>query len=150
MEKRSQLNTQETKATFKKIKKRSCAASTSPKTSGTLIKWSVEYSEKFGEWWSTLSEEEQIDVVAVVSLLEELGPMLKFPHSSKIYGSKYTHIRELRIQHAGYPYRVLYAFDPRRTAVLLVGGNKTGDNRWYITNIAIAEAQYEAHLRTLV
>lgn len=149
MGKRSQLNSKKTKASFRKTEKRSCAASTVQNSIGKLTKWSVEYSDKFGEWWDTLSEEEQVDVAAVVGLLEKLGPMLKFPYSSKINGSKYSHLRELRIQHAGRPYRVLYAFDSRRTAVLLVGGDKTGDDRWYITNIPAAEAQYSALKRTL-
>lgn len=62
----------------------------------------------------------------VVRLLEEHGPSLRFPYSSGITGSKHSHMRELRIQHEGRPYRVLYTFDPRRTAILLIGGDKTG------------------------
>lgn len=58
-------------------------------------------------------------------------------------------MRELRIQHAGKPYRVLYAFDPRRTAILLIGGNKTGDNRWYEKHIPMADDLYTEHLKTL-
>lgn len=57
--------------------------------------------------------------------------------------------RELRIQHAGHPYRVLYAFDPRRTAILLIGGGKTGDNRWYARMIPIADRLYDQHLREI-
>lgn len=60
-----------------------------------------------------------------------------------------THLRELRIQHAGEPYRVLYAFDPRRCAILLLGGNKAGDNRWYEKNIPTAERLYYEHLLIL-
>jgi len=58
-------------------------------------------------------------------------------------------VRELRIQHAGKPYRVLYAFDPRRCAILLLGGNKTGDDRWYEKNIPVAERLYNKHLLIL-
>lgn len=58
-------------------------------------------------------------------------------------------MRELRIQHAGRPYRVLYAFDPRRTAFLLIGGDKTGNNRWYEEFVPRADAIYEQHLREL-
>jgi len=58
-------------------------------------------------------------------------------------------MRELRIQHAGKPYRVLYAFDPRRTAILLIGGNKTGKDRWYIEFVPIADALYDRHIRVL-
>jgi hypothetical protein len=58
-------------------------------------------------------------------------------------------MRELRIQHEGRPYRVLYAFDPRRVGILLVGGDKTGNARWYIENIPKADAIYRQHLREL-
>lgn len=111
--------------------------------------WEVEYTDEFEEWWKTLDEEEQIDVTASVGLLEECGPNLKHPHSSGINGSKYTHMRELRIQHAGQPYRVLYAFDPRRTAILLIGGNKIGNDRWYEKFVPIADSLYKQHIITL-
>ena len=58
-------------------------------------------------------------------------------------------MRELRIQHEGHPYRVLYAFDPRRSAMLLIGGDKTGNNRWYEEYVPVADAIYDAHLRDL-
>lgn len=58
-------------------------------------------------------------------------------------------MRELRIQHEERPYRVLYAFDPRRTAMLLIGGGKTGNNRWYEEYVPIADAIYDPHLREL-
>ena len=111
--------------------------------------WEVEYTDEFEVWWNGLSEKEQIDIASVVNLLEQCGPNLKFPFSSGIGGTKITHLRELRIQHAGQPYRVLYAFDPRRCAILLLGGNKTGDDRWYEINIPIAEKLYQEHLIAL-
>ena len=58
-------------------------------------------------------------------------------------------MRELRIQHQGKPYRVLYAFDPLRNAILLLGGDKTGNNRWYEIHVPIAEQLFEVHLQTL-
>lgn len=62
---------------------------------------------------------------------------------------KFSHMRELRIQHEGRPYRVLYAFDPIRVALLLLGGDKTGDERWYEKMVPKADAIYEEHLRTI-
>jgi hypothetical protein len=82
------------------------------------MSWEVEFSDEFGEWWDGLDAAEQQSVDLTVRLLQELGPMLKMPHSSAIVTSRHSHMRELRIQHAGRPYRVLYAFDPRRTALL--------------------------------
>ena len=58
-------------------------------------------------------------------------------------------MRELRIQHRGRPYRVLYAFDPRRAAILLLGGDKTGRVRWYEEIVPRADALYDEHLRGL-
>ncbi len=106
----------------------------------------VEYTDEFGDWWNRLSEAEQIDIDASVRLLEQKGPNLPFPYSSGVKGSKHGHMRELRIQHAGRPYRVLYAFDPRRVAILLIGGDKTGDGNWYKRTLPVADALYDAHL----
>jgi hypothetical protein len=58
-------------------------------------------------------------------------------------------MKELRIQHAGRPYRVLYAFDPRRCAILLIGGDKTGNDRWYETFVPMAERLYAEHIASL-
>ena len=111
--------------------------------------WDVEYTDEFGEWWSSLNEPEQDDIAATVGLLEEKGPSLPFPHSSGIERSRHSHMRELRIQHAGDPYRILYAFDPKRSAILLLGGNKTGNDRWYEEYVPIADNLYDEHQRTL-
>ncbi len=111
--------------------------------------WEVEYSAEFGEWWDGLNESEQKSVDFSVSLLQELGPALKMPHSSGIEASRHAHMRELRVQHAGKPYRVLYAFDPRRVAFLLIGGDKTGRDRWYEEFVPQADAIYDRHLREL-
>ncbi len=100
---------------------------------------------EFENWWDGLAIEEQKSVAVVVAMLEERGVTLPFPYSSGITGS--TKLRELRVQHAGKPYRVLYAFDPKRNAVLLLGGNKTGDDRWYDTHVPKAEKLFTAYLK---
>ncbi|HVM93220.1 MAG TPA: type II toxin-antitoxin system RelE/ParE family toxin [Terriglobales bacterium] len=111
--------------------------------------WEVEFSDEFGLWWDSLIAAEQKSVDFTVSLLQEVGPNLRMPHSSGIQMSRFTHMRELRIQHEGRPYRVLYAFDPRRMAFLLIGGDKTGNDRWYEEYVPRADAIYEQHLREL-
>ena len=78
---------------------------------------------------------------------EGAGYALSF--SSAIKGSRHEHMRELRIQVKGAPIRVFYAFDPRRTAILLVGGDKTGDKRFYKRMIPIADDLYDVHLDEL-
>src|SRR3990167_3709921 len=110
------------------------------------MRYMIEYTDEFGSWWNTLSENEQEDIAAIVGLLEEKGVHLPFPFSSRIQGSKHSHLRELRVQSNSNPMRILYAFDPRRVAILLVGGNKRGDKRWYKTFIPIAEKLYSEHL----
>lgn len=82
-------------------------------------------------------------------MLMEAGPALGFPYSSRVEKSKFGHMRELRIQHEGRPYRVLYAFDPLRSALLLLGGDKTGDDRWYERMVPKADAIYEDHLKSI-
>lgn len=111
--------------------------------------WEIEYTDEFGEWWSTLTEAQQDDVAASVRLLIEPGPTLRFPHSSGIEGSRHAHMRELRIQSSGRPLRIFYAFDPRRTAILLIGGDKTGNDRFYEAYIPIADRLYDAYMEEL-
>jgi hypothetical protein len=111
--------------------------------------WEVEYTDEFEGWWEKLDAKEQASVSASVDLLGLLGPGLRFPHSSDIKGSRMGNLRELRVQHAGRPIRVLYAFDPRRCALLLIGGDKTGQNRWYDKHVPLAEKLYDDHLETL-
>jgi hypothetical protein len=111
--------------------------------------WEIEYSDELGEWWDRLTASEQKSVDFTVRLLQALGPTLKMPHSSGVEMSRHTHMRELRIQHEGRPYRVLYAFDPRRAAILLIGGDKTGNNRWYEEYVPLADAIYARHLQEL-
>jgi len=107
------------------------------------VAWEVEYTDPFGAWWEGLDEAEQESVDYGVRLLEERGPSLPYPHSSGIEKSRHGHMRELRIQHAGRPYRVFYAFDPRRVAILLIGGDKTGTDRFYDEFCPVADRIYD-------
>ncbi|MCH8134138.1 MAG: type II toxin-antitoxin system RelE/ParE family toxin [Myxococcales bacterium] len=109
----------------------------------------VEYTDPFGVWWDGLLEDEQESVAHSVGLLEAHGPTLGFPYSSHVVGSRHPHMRELRVQHRGRPIRVFYAFDPRRTAILLVAGHKTGDDRFYERMIPEADRLYDEHLEEI-
>jgi hypothetical protein len=113
------------------------------------VAWQVEFTDEFEAWWNKLDETEQIKIDATVRLLEEYGPDLPYPMSSGVNGSRHSHMRELRIQARGRPFRVLYAFDPRRAAILLLGGDKTGDDRWYEVNVPLADQLYDRHLSEL-
>lgn len=108
--------------------------------------WQIEYTDEFGTWWDALSEDERIRITASVGLLERRGPNLPFPHSSGISSSRHGHMRELRVQVGGRPLRVFYAFDPRRAAILLIGGDKTGQDDFYTRLIPLADRLYDEHL----
>ena len=111
--------------------------------------WEVEFTDEFEIWWNSLSESEQEDVRASVNLLRERGPGLGRPHVDLIAMSRYSNMKELRTQHAGSPYRTLFAFDPRRVAILLIGGDKTGNDRWYEQFVPIADKIYGEHLKQI-
>lgn len=113
------------------------------------MSWEVEYTDEFEVWWLALDDAERESVKSSVGLLEAQGPHLGHPHSSGIASSRHGHMRELRVQHEGHPYRVLYAFDPRRTALLLIGGDKTGKDRWYDEFVPVADRLYDDHLVAL-
>ncbi len=115
-----------------------------------MADWDVEFTDEFQTWWDGLTEDEQDSIAFVVGLLEARGVTLDFPYSSSVAQSRHgRRMRELRVQHEGRPYRVLYAFDPRRAAILLLGGDKTGNDRWYEQYVPTADALYDAHLEAL-
>ncbi len=109
----------------------------------------VEHTDEFGAWWAGLAESEQEDISAIVELLMEHGANLPFPYSSGVAGSRHGHMRELRIQSSSKPIRVFYAFDPRRSAILLIGGNKSGNDRFYRRYVPIADKLYDEYLDEL-
>src|SRR5258708_14601732 len=113
------------------------------------VAWEVEFTDEFGSWWESLTPEQRDDVAHSVGLLAALGPSLGFPHSSKVTTSRYTQMRELRTQSSGRPLRTLYAFNPMRTAILLIGGDKTGDDGWYDKFVPAADRIYKRHLEEL-
>jgi len=111
--------------------------------------WQVEFTHQFEEWWCSLTASQQDDLTATVELLMEYGPALPYPHSSGIAGSRHRRMRELRTQSGGEPLRTFYAFDPRRVSILLIGGVKTGNNRFYEQYVPIADNLYDEHLGEL-
>jgi hypothetical protein len=113
------------------------------------VAWEVEFTEEFEDWWNKLEEAEQVKIDAAIRMLEEYGPDLPYPMSSGVTGSRHSHMRELRVQVQGKPFRVLYAFNPKRTAILLVGGDKTREGRWYEVNVPKADKLYDQRLEEL-
>jgi hypothetical protein len=113
------------------------------------VAWEIEFTDEFEAWWNGLDEAEQDSVDVKVELLGSVGPALGRPHADQIKSSRHANMKELIIQHGGRPYRVLYAFDPRRCAMLLIGGDKTGNNRWYEEFVPVADGLFDKHLETV-
>jgi hypothetical protein len=111
-----------------------------------FVSWEVEFTDEFEDWWKTLSPDEQEEVNAKVLLLEERGPVLPRPHSDVISSSRHSNMKELRGSVGEAELRVLYAFDPRRTAILLIGGDKDGNANWYEQFVPIADHLFDRHL----
>jgi len=111
--------------------------------------WEIEVSDEFKEWYESLTDEECGNVHNVIEALAQLGPALGRPQVDTLRGSRFANMKELRIQHHGKPNRILYAFDPRRYAYLILGGGKTGDAQWYADEIRRADLIYAKHLEEI-
>lgn len=108
--------------------------------------WEIVLVEEFEAWIKSLERAQSTRINAHIALLAEYGPNLGRPHVDVFKGAKIGNLKELRVQISGDPWRILFAFDPARRAILLVGGNKRGDARWYEVNIPIAEKRLARHL----
>jgi hypothetical protein len=111
--------------------------------------WEIEVSDEFKEWYESLTDAECGSIHDVIEALAQLGPALGRPQVDTLRGSRFQNMKELRIQHQGRPYRILFAFDPRRYAYLILGGDKTGDAQWYAEAIRRADAIYAKHLEEI-
>lgn len=113
------------------------------------MEWDVQSDEEFDAWLFGLEARVRAEIASHINLLRQFGPHLGRPHVDTVEGSAYHNMKELRVRFRGDPWRVLFAFDPTRRAILLVGGNKGGDRRWYRTNIPIADERSRRHLERL-
>jgi hypothetical protein len=111
--------------------------------------WEVEVSDEFRAWYLDLRVEERTSVAACIAMLELHGPELGRPYVDTLKGSAFSNMKELRVQHQGRPYRILFVFDPRRNAYLILGGDKTGNVNWYLDAIRSADAIYAQHLKEI-
>jgi len=97
--------------------------------------WDVEVSDEFVVWYNSRDELEGENVDSAVDMLVEYGPALGRPYADTLKGSMHRNLKELRIQIRGRPYRILFTFDSRRNAYLILGGDKTGKDDWYTAAI---------------
>jgi len=113
--------------------------------------WIVLFHDAFDTEFSSLKEDLQDELLAHARLLAEIGPNLGRPTVDTLKGSRHTNMKELRFSWNGQVWRVAFAFDPQRQAILLVGGNKGGadQRRFYKRLINVADDRYDEHLGTL-
>lgn len=110
--------------------------------------WDVEGTDQFDRWYGGLDREETRAVNTAVDFLANSGPGLGRPFVDTIDGSQIANLKELRPKRNDI--RILFVFDPRRTAILLIGGSKTNDwHGWYERNIPEAERLYDDYLSEL-
>ncbi len=113
--------------------------------------WSVEFAPDFVPEVKSLPVEARQELVAQMRILRTLGPAAKRPHVDTLKGSKHANMKELRFRAAGGVWRVAFAFDPARSAILLVAGDKSGtsERTFYKRLIAVADKRFDVHLRNI-
>ncbi len=110
------------------------------------MKWEIEYTDEFETWLEKLAPREQRRIDAAIELLEDRGPTLSRPLADTVSGSRHSNMKELRPTGT---IRLFFAFDPRRVGLLLIGGDKRGERRFYDRMIPRADELYDRHLEQL-
>lgn len=112
------------------------------------VKWAVEMADEFEPEFEVLHENVQTEILALSLVLEEFGPQLGRPRVDTLKGSRHANMKELRFSAADGEWRVAFAFDPKRRAILLVAGDKSGgsEKRFYRELIRKADKRFDAHL----
>lgn len=111
--------------------------------------WNISTRPRFDDWYWLLSDHERMSIQASLMVLMDRGAQLGRPHADTLYGSKHKNMKELRVQSHGKPIRIFFAFDPERTGIVLCGGDKTADKRFYKKMIPIADTEFDEHLEEL-
>jgi hypothetical protein len=115
------------------------------------VRWDVEFHRDFDPEFDVLPEDVQDETRVLAGALEKIGPLLGRPHADTLGGSRHANMKELRFDASDGVWRVAFAFDPRRKAILLVAGDKSGvsEKRFYRQLIAKADRRLEDHLSRL-
>jgi hypothetical protein len=112
------------------------------------LAWDIELHDDFVPEYDELPEDVQDELLALIEVLERIGPRLGRPRVDTLNGSRHANMKELRFDAAGGVWRFAFAFDPNRQAVILCGGDKSGgsERRFYRRLIAKADPRFEAHI----
>jgi hypothetical protein len=115
------------------------------------VSWTVEIGDEFLPEFSVFQEEIRTEILALARLLQQFGPQLGRPRVDTLHGSRHANMKELRFSAAGGEWRVAFAFDPKRRAILLVAGNKSGvsEKRFYRELIRKSDDRFDAYLSRL-
>ena len=113
-----------------------------------MVKWAVDLHDDFVPEYHELHKDVQDELLAHIKLLEEFGPQLGRPHADTLNGSRHANMKELRFDVADGVWRFAFAFDPKRQAIVLCGGDKSGvsEKRFYQQLIVKADARFDAHV----
>jgi hypothetical protein len=116
-----------------------------------IVKWAVEMADEFEPEFDALHEDVRMEILALSLILEQFGPRLGRPRVDTLNGSRHANMKELRFGAADGEWRVAFAFDPKRRAILLVAGDKSGGSgkRFYRELIRKADERFDAHLARL-
>ncbi len=115
------------------------------------MEWDVRFDPAFAAEAKGFARAAQLEIAALTGLLRHFGPQLRRPHCDTLNGSKHANMKELRFTLPDGEWRIAFAFDPKRQAILLVGGSKSGTNerQFYRDLIRVADERFSAHLKTL-
>ncbi len=111
--------------------------------------WEISRTDEIIEWINELDDDAKEAILKNLIILKEIGPSLGRPYVDTINDSKYSNMKELRVQSKKRVFRIFFVFDPQQNAILLIGGDKRGDKRFYKTMIPIADELYDKHLEKL-
>lgn len=112
--------------------------------------WTIKTTDRFDRWFTSLNDTDRACVLAALLVLREKGPGLSRPYADTLKGSRYSNMKELRIQSRGNPIRAFFAFDPARTGIVLCAGNKVGsEKRFYDEMLPVADWEFTNWLNTL-
>lgn len=111
-----------------------------------LPMWTILRTDEIIAWIAELDDNAKEAILKSLLVLREIGPALGRPHVDSVKGSKYPNMKELRVQNKNRVYRIFFAFDPLRNAILLIGGDKRGNKKFYEKMIARADDLYRRHL----
>jgi hypothetical protein len=110
--------------------------------------WEIERTERIAEWIKSLDDDAREAILKNLIILKEFGPKLGRPYVDTIKQSRHKNMKELRTQNKMRLFRIFFVFDLDRKAILLIGGDKRGDKRFYERMIPIADDLYDSHIKS--